>query len=328
MEKEKQGSFADDLANRENRSNRTARFLGRLSGVVDFEAIAEELAVAYPAKTGRTPHDALLLFKMTLLQHFYSMSDPECEAQVADRRSFQEFCGLGLMDKVPDETTLVRFRRRLIAHGLHERLLGMVNAQLEARGLIVKAVTLVDATLIESARRKPSQQEIAERKETGSGKAAEEPQADYATKGGRAYYGYKAHIAADEEHTLIRRAEMSAASVHDSRKFQAICPSDTGMAIGDKAYFSAAHEAWLEERGIHSGLMEPARRNHPLSEEQREVNGWLASTRAAIERIFGHWKRLLHWRRLRYIGMAKGTLELQLKSIVWNLKRLVNLTPA
>jgi IS5 family transposase len=44
------------------------------------------------------------MFKMTLLQHFYDLSDPECEAQVADRRSFREFGGLGLADRVPDET--------------------------------------------------------------------------------------------------------------------------------------------------------------------------------------------------------------------------------
>ena len=116
--------------------------------------------------------------------------------------------------------------------------------------------------------------------------------------------------------------------MHDSRKFKDVCPADTGMAIADKAYCSAEHEAWLAARGIHSGLREPARRNHPLSEEQQEVNGWLAAARAGIEKIFGHWKRVLGWRRMRYLGSAKGTLELQLKSGAWNLKRLVTLCAA
>jgi len=238
------------------------------------------------------------------------LSDPECEAQVADRRSFREFCGLGLADRVPDETALVRFRARLVARGLHTRLLGLVNAQLEARGLMVKSVTLVDATIVESARRKPTQ---AERTEGTQG----DPEAGYATKGGRAYYGFKAHVAADEEHTLIRTAELTAANVHDSRKFKDVCPADTEMAIADKAYSSAEHEAWLA-----------ARRDHPLSAEQQEVNGWLAAARAGIEKIFGHWKRVLGWRRMRYTGLPKGTLELQLKSVAWNLKRLVTLCTA
>ena len=156
---------------------------------------------------------------------------------------------------------------------------------------MVKSVTLVDATIVESARRKPTH---AERAEGTQG----DPEAAYATKGGRAYYGFKAHVADDEEHTLIRTAELTAANVHDSRKFKDVCPADTEMAIADKAYYSAEHEAWL------------------------------AATRAGIEKIFGHWKRGLGWRRMRYTGLLKGTLELQLKSVAWNLKRLVTLCAA
>ena len=318
---EQQMNFVDAMASRENRSNRTARFLGKLGGVLDFAPIEAALREAYTATRGRDPHDPLVMFKMTLLQHFYDLSDPECEAQVADRRSFREFCGLGLADRVPDETALVRFRARLVARGLHTRLLGLVNAQLEARGLMVKTVTLVDATLVESARRKPTRAELAEG-------TAGDPEATYATKGGKAYYGFKAHIAADEEHTLIRAAELTTASTHDTRKFQDVCPADTRAAIADKAYASAAHETWLRERGILSGLMQPARRNHPLNAPQRELNRVLAALRAGVEKIFGHWKRVLGWRRLRYTGLRKGALELQLKSVAWNLTRLVRLCAA
>ena len=87
------------------------------------------------------------------------------------------------------------------------------------------------------------------------------------------------------------------------------------MAIADKAYASAEHEAWLAARGIHSGILQPAARNRPLSDEQREDNRLLAAVRAGIGKIFGHWKRVLGWRRMRYLGSAKGTLELQLKSV-------------
>ncbi|MEO6740469.1 MAG: hypothetical protein ABIP20_09470 [Chthoniobacteraceae bacterium] len=59
-------------------------------------------------------------------------------------------------------------------------------------------------------------------------------------------------------------------------------------------------------RGILSGIIQPARRNHTLSAAQAEANGWLAAMRAGIEKIFGHWKRMLGWRRLRYTGLAKG----------------------
>jgi IS5 family transposase len=49
--------------------------------------------------------------------------------------SWRRFVGLGLSDAVPDETTLVRFRQRLREHGLHEKLLGLVNRQLKPRVL-------------------------------------------------------------------------------------------------------------------------------------------------------------------------------------------------
>ena len=88
---ELQMNCVDEMANRENRSNRTARFLDKLGAVVDFTPIAAALREAYTATRGREPHDPLVMFKMTLLQHFYDLSDPECEAQVADRRSFREF---------------------------------------------------------------------------------------------------------------------------------------------------------------------------------------------------------------------------------------------
>ena len=75
---------------------------------------------------------------------------------VSDRLSWRRFVGLGLQDAVPDETTLVRFRQRLRAHGLHENLLALVNRQLQTQGLILKTCTLVDATLLQAARRAPA----------------------------------------------------------------------------------------------------------------------------------------------------------------------------
>src|ERR1700744_36923 len=125
-------------------------FLERLDRALDWKAIEAALHKMYPAGTGRPPHPPLVLFKMSLLQHCYGLSDPQCEAQVSDRLSWRRFAGLGLQDKVPDETTLVRFRQRLIEHGQQENLLQLINRQLEDKGLILKTCTLVDATLLQA----------------------------------------------------------------------------------------------------------------------------------------------------------------------------------
>jgi transposase len=137
----------------------TNEFLERLDRTLDWQPLEQALQAMYPATTGRPPCAPLVLFKMSLLQHCYGLSDPQCEELVSDRLSWRRFVGLGLQDAVPDETTLVRFRQRLREHGLHENLLALVNRQLQTKGLILKTCTLVDATLLQAARRAPAKED-------------------------------------------------------------------------------------------------------------------------------------------------------------------------
>ena len=60
MSTKPQMNFVDVMANRDNRSNRTARFLGKLESVVDFTLIEAALREAYAATRGRGPHDPLV----------------------------------------------------------------------------------------------------------------------------------------------------------------------------------------------------------------------------------------------------------------------------
>jgi IS5 family transposase len=293
-------------------------FLDRLEQLVDWRPLERVLHALYPATTGRPPHPPLVLFKMSLLQHCYDLSDPQCEEQVRDRLSWRRCVGLGLQDAVPDETVLVRFRQRLMEHGLQEKLLQLVNRQLSAQGLILKRVTLVDATLVQAARRAPAQADP----HGGDGDAG------FTVKRGTPHYGYKAHVSVDEEHTLIRQATLTAANVHDSREFATVVRGDEQMVVADKAYASAERRAWLARRGIHDGLLHRATRGHPLGEPCRQMNRFLSGVRSRIEKIFGHWKRSLGYRRVRYVGREPNRLELEFKCVVWNLKRWVNVSAA
>src|SRR5580698_7384544 len=108
-------------------------FLERLEAALDWRPLETALQAMYPATTGRPPCPPLVLFKMSLLQHCYGLSDPQCEELVGDRLSWRRFVGLGLQDKVPDETTLVRFRQRLREEAHEGLLLQLVNRQLEER---------------------------------------------------------------------------------------------------------------------------------------------------------------------------------------------------
>jgi len=297
----------------------TNDFLERLDRTVDWKPIERALHAMYPATTGRPPCPPLVLFKMSLLQHCYGLSDPQCEELVGDRLSWRRFVGLNLQEGVPDETTLVRFRARLIEHGVHEKLLQLVNQQLQARGLILKTCTLVDATLIEAARRAPG-------KEDGSGRG--DSDAGFTVKQKKPHYGYKAHVSVDHKHTLIRAVELTPANVHDSRGFDAVVCGDEKQVGADKAYWSRARAQWCAQRGIINGIMRKGGRGPKLSAETVRLNQALSRLRSGIEKVFGWWKRCTGYRRVRYVGREPNRLELEFKSICWNLKRWMNVQPA
>jgi IS5 family transposase len=293
-------------------------FLERLDRALEWRPLERALQAMYPATTGRPPCPPLALFKMSLLQHCYGLSDPQCEELVSDRLSWRRFVGLGLQDKVPDETTLVRFRQRLVEHGLQKKLLGLVNRQLEQKGFILKTCTLVDATLLQAARRAPA------RGDTRGG----DEDAGYTVRKGQPHYGYKAHIAADETHTLIRQVTLTAANVHDSREFETVVRGDEEMVVADKAYWSEARSQWCGKHHIANGIIRKPSRGEKLRALSVRVNRLLSAIRCGIEKVFGWWKRCTGYRRVRYVGREPNRLELEFKCVCWNLKRLATLSTA
>ncbi len=229
----------------------TNSFLERLDRTLDWKPTEKALQAMYPATTGRPPCAPLVLLKMSLLQQCYGLSDPQCARElVSDWLSWRRFVGLGLQDAVPDETTLVRFRQRLRQHDLHEKLLQLVNRQLQTQGLILKTCTLVDATLLQVTRRAPAKGD----KTGGDGDAG------YTVKGGQPHYGYKAHVAVDEKHTLIRQVTLTAANVHDSQEFENVVKGDEEMVMADKAYWSKARSEWCGEHGVANGILRKPRK--------------------------------------------------------------------
>ncbi|MCX7627883.1 MAG: transposase [Methylophilaceae bacterium] len=127
-----QKSFGDEALELHVSSD---HFLVKVAGLVDWAAFDAYWPKLYGA-TGNSSCDALVCFKMLLLQQWYDLSDPQCEAQCKDRLSFRRFLGLSLADAIPDETVLVRFRKRLVQAGIAKKLFEAVLAQLEAAGVV------------------------------------------------------------------------------------------------------------------------------------------------------------------------------------------------
>lgn len=295
----------------------TNKVLETITREVDFSEAERRVASTY-GTGGRPACRVGVLLRVMVLQHLYNLSDPQAEEQIRDRLSFQKFIQLDTHEAVPDETTICRFRQRLIECQLHERLLGLLNGQLETKGYIVKRTTLVDATIVESSRKRPEPEAVAEG-------TAPDADASYTRTAKGSHYGYKAHVSTDGEHQLIRHALISTGGMQEAHMFEQVAPQDTKEIYADKAYDTKANQAWLRERGIKSGILKKGALHIKLSPRDQKLNHKKGLIRRNIERVFGQLKQWQGYRRARYLGLAKNQLELTLKAVAYNLKRLVKI---
>jgi IS5 family transposase len=312
-----QPTFFDLAVQQRGSANQVLETIAR---EVDFTAVEARVAATY-RQGGRPACRVGVLLRVMILQHLYGLSDPQAEEQLKDRLSFQKFVQLDAHETVPDETTVCRFRQRLIECGLHEEMLGLLNAQLEARGYIVKRVTLVDATLVESSRKRPAAQAVREGR-------APDADASYTRKCNQSFYGYKAHVSSDGEHQLIRAAVISTASQYDGEVLVRVAPADSEVVYADKAYDTKVNQAWLRAHGIQNGILKKGGCHIQLTAEDQENNHQKSLVRRQIERIFAHLKKWQHYRRVRYLGLARNQLELTLKAVAYNLQRLAGILEA
>jgi IS5 family transposase len=268
------------------------------------------------------------MFRAQLLAQWYQLSDPALEEALADRISFRRFCGFALDAATPDETTIWRFRDALAAGGVGEALLAELDRQLGAGGFLVKEGTMIDATLIEAQAARPRDDRV--NGPPAPGQTAEprvDPDAAFTRKGDKTVYGYSAHVAVDRGSGLIRRARLTPANVHDSREADGLVMGDERAIYADKAYASHARRAALRSRGIKDRIMHRPNKHHrELPRWQRRRNVLISAARATIERTFGTLKRSYGYRRVRYFSLAANAIELQLKCLAFNLRRLVVLT--
>jgi transposase len=183
----RQVSFADGLVHQ--RAGRNS-WMDEIDKLIDWSAVVKLLDPIYGSDEGRPSYPLLTYVKLLLLQQWYGLSDPGLEEAVDDRLSFRRFAGLPLDESVPDHSTIWRFRQELAAHRLAEALFEEINRQLDARGLIVRQGTLIDATLLQASVKPPSAKEG-----TVSGR---DPEAGWTQKNGKSHFGYKAHVAVDE----------------------------------------------------------------------------------------------------------------------------------
>lgn len=296
---------------------RTAAFFARCDEYIPWKELAGALKGLYGDhdKGGREPWPVVLMLKCLMVQKWFGLSDPQLEEQLRDRLSFRRFVGLSLMDGTPDETTFVRFRKRLLAQGHGRTIFDAVVRHLNAHGLILQDGTLVDATIVEAPRGR--------KREDGSSTRDED--ASHTRKHGRTYHGYKAHVATDRR-GIIRDYRFTTAKVHDSKKIDELIADETHAVYADSAYMDKAREKRLTARGVFYGIVRRRVRGQAeLDAIDMLLNRIKSKVRAIVEHPFGWMKSLMHYGRTRYRGLLPNALDFAMTAAAYNLKRSLSL---
>jgi len=304
--------------------------LDRLSSDVKWYRFEKVLARLRQSNgPGRPAYASLLMFKALLLQSLYGLSDMELEEALGDRLSFRRFVGLGLGEKVPDHTTLSRFRNRLVEEALLEKLFGELGRQLDQAGLILRRGTMLDATVIETTAKRPPAGSAGETgSATGVGPAGD-ADAGFTRRQGKpgSSYGYKAHVGVDQGSGLIRRIVTTAANVNDTVEADRLICGDEAAVLADAAYHTNARELSLRERGIKPRLMRRANKHHPqLPPRLKRLNRLIARQRFAVETTFATLKNRMGLAAIRYRGLTKATGQILIAAMAFNMRRWVTLT--
>ena len=292
--------------------------LERIDDAVDWERLGQVVAGVHAAPRGRPSYPPLLMVKVLLLQQWYTLSDPQMEEALSDRLSFRRFVGLGLEDDTPDHSTISRFRAALEAAGLSERLFEVLTAQLEAQGLMLKAGTLLDATLVAAHVRRPP---LAAGRGASS---ATDPDAAWTQtgRGTRSPFGYKLHLGVDADTGVVRRAVLTPANVYESTVADTLVSGDEQAVYADRAYESKHRRQWLREQGINDRIMHRANKHQPeLTVWQQRRNALIEQRRALVEKVFGTLKRSYRYHRVAYDGLGRNGVEMWFKLMAYNLRK-------
>ena len=189
---------------------RKAVFLAEMERVVPWSALVELVAPFAPeGRRGRPPFSVETMLRIHFMQQWFTLSDPAMEESLHDMPLFRDFAGLGgWSERLPDETTILRFRHLLEKHKLAALILKAVNDLLHSKGLLLKAGTVVDATLIAA----PSS--------TKNKSGERDPEMHQSKKGNQWYFGMKAHIGVDAESGLVHTVRGTSGNVNDVARGQ------------------------------------------------------------------------------------------------------------
>ena len=309
---------------------KSMKFLSEMKELIPFEAIEKILIEEgiYKSKVGKkggrpyTP--AKILIGALFLQNWYSLSDPMTEELIHDRISFRKFLDIKDEDTIPDETTICKFRNKMMKKRLLSKIFDEVKKMMIEKNLILNEGTLVDATLIHTSQPK--------RKKDDKGNVisneAHDKEATYTSKRGQKHHGHKMHIATDTN-GIIKKVIATTAKTHDSTQFDALTVGEEKAIFADSGYMSQERKKRLREKGIFNGIVERrVRGQSKLRAKQSRNNRRFSKLRGLVELPFAFIKHHMNFRIARYLGIKKNQEHFCLLAACMNLRRVPQLMKA
>jgi len=327
------------------RRTKKKAFFTQIDQIINWTKISQELNKKIKRSNkdsyGRPAYAPIILFKMMLIQIWYNLSDESVEEMVNDTLSANEFCGLKVEDRVPDHSTLSRFRKELTELKIMDKLLNKINKQLKKHRLILQTGVIVDATITESryVDTNPTYEIIQDREEEEEEEEEEltlsdleryssnavDSEARWLKKGKKTYFGYKQHVASDIN-GMILSIHTVAANEYEGKGLSPLLSKLIKEKIPesiytDKGYSSKTNRELLKSHGIKDRIQKKGCRDNPLGYWSKQFNKLTSKTRYAIERTFGGIKKWFGGGICRYNGLCKTHTQHVIQAIAYNLKR-------
>ena len=303
-----QRTFASLAWNGKGKVTRRERFLAEMDAVIPWSRLVRLIEPHYPkAGQGRQPLGLEKMLRIYFLQQWFNLSDPQAEDAIYDSESMRRFARVELGDEVvPDESTILRFRHLLEQHGLTHGIFDAVADLLEARRLLLRSGTIVDATIIAA----PSS--------TKNASASRDPEMKQTRKGRNWHFGMKLHIGADKR-GIVHTVRATAASVADITQLPDLLHGQEREVFGDQAYWKEDDREFLEAWGMRYRINRRPISKRPLSARWRMINRARSRTRARGEHAFRIVKQLWGFAKVRYRGLAKNLARAQTMFALANL---------
>jgi IS5 family transposase len=288
-------------------SKRTRRreFLDEMERMVQWDELVTLVSPFMPeGHRGRPPFAVPVMLRIHFMQQWFNLSDPGMEDALHDVPLFRDFAGLsGWDERLPDESTILRFRHVLEKHQLAEQILTTVNTLLSAKGLLLKNGTVVDATLIAA----PSS--------TKNATGERDPEMKQSRKGQQWYFGMKCHIGVDADSGLVHTVCGTSGNVSDVVLAHALLHGEETDVFADAGYQGAnKRPAATMDVNWHVAMRPSKRRaldrtrlSQALLNQAEQVK---ASIGAKVEHPFRVIKRQFGHVKVRYRGLAKNTAQL------------------